>query len=962
MYTAIFVVLFGLGAILLIGGLRSGIKGRIVLGAFLVIFMPLFYWLMDFWGEMLWFQSIGYGQRFWIVELSQIAMAVASFVVTGLVVLFILKNMPASFNTGKYLAIGLSAFIAGVWGFTNWELILKFWYGVSTEVYDPILEKNTGFYLFKLPFYNSFTGVLTSIFIISLIASLLPILIKPGKEPSFRAVEGFEFISQQTYRPFFVSFALLLITLGISQYLNRFNLLYSDWGAVSGPGWTDVNIRLPGYTIMSIVIIVFGVGSLIPGIRHWFRKLIWKTKITATPAPPFIILTMTLILGAIWFIVLVALPNLLQQIAVEPNEITYERPYIANNIEFTQKAFKLDKVQERQFAATDTFTPQMVESNPQIFNNIRLWDYRALDEVYKQFQEIRLYYEFHDVDIDRYTFGDQYREVMISAREMETSNLPTQSQTFVNKRFKYTHGFGLTMATVNEFTNQGLPNLVIKNIPPVSTYPELEVTEPRIYYGELTDSHVVVNSEEEEFDYPEGDENKYIQYPGNGGVQISNIWRKFLFGYKFDGTKFFLSNYPRETSRIMFHRNIRDRVGTLAPFLKFDDDPYVILADGGIKYIIDAYTTSTYYPYSEPYDARERLDESGSGSTFTYTITQRKFQGDNYLRNSVKVVVDAYDGSVDFYVFEPEDPLIQVWDQIFPGMFKSRDEMPESVEDHIRYPADMLLTQGLVYAKYHMTDPTVFYNQEDLWIRATEKYYSEVQAVEPYYIMWEPENMEQPDFIVMLPFTPKNRQVLIGWIAGMCDPENYGTFISYQFPKDKRVLGPQQVETKIDQDAHLSGQLTLWDQRGSNVIRGNVLAIPVENTIVYVEPIYLQAETAAYPELRLVAVMHNDDLSYAESFDEALQGLFGDEAIVADEADTPDEAMVQTQTGALQEVESGNIQSLIESANQAFEDYLRYTGDKQFQNASEALDRLEDLLNELSQQNDVDVRITDTIQ
>ncbi len=958
MYTIIFIVLFGLGAVLLIGGLRNQIKGRIILGAFLVAFTPLFYWFMDFWGEMLWFQSVGYGQRFWIVELSQIAMAVTSFLITGLLVLFILKNVPKNFNGGKYIAVGLSAFIGGVWGYTNWELILKFWYGTSTEVLDPILAKNTGFYLFDLPFYNSITGVFTSIFIIALIASLLPILIKPGKEPSFRQVEGFEFLSAKTYKPFYVSFALLLLVMAISQYLNRYNLMYSDWGAVSGPGWTDVNIRLPAYTIISIVIAIFAIGTLLPGFRHSFKKLIWRIKIMANPAPPFVILTMALVLGAIWFLALVAAPGLFQTLAVVPNEITYERQYIANNIEFTRKAFKLDQVQERQFAASDTFNQQMVKNNSQIFNNIRLWDYRALDEVYKQFQEIRLYYEFHDVDIDRYTFGNQYREVMISAREMETSNLPAQSQTFVNKRFKYTHGFGLTMATVNEFTNQGLPNLIIKNIPPISSYPEIEVTEPRIYYGELTDDHAVVNSEEEEFDYPEGDENKYIRYPGTGGVQISNLWRKFLFGYKFDGTKFFLSNYTRENSRIMFHRDISERVRILAPFLKFDDDPYVVLADGGIKFMVDAYTTSTYFPYSEPYDARERLDQSGSGSSFTYNVTQPKFQGDNYLRNSVKVVIDAYNGKVDFYVFEPEDPLIQVWDKIFPGMFKSRQEMPETMENHIRYPADMLLTQGIIYAKYHMTDPTVFYNQEDVWIRATEKYYSEIQPVEPYYIMWEPEKNDKPDFIVMLPFTPKNRQVLIGWIAGMCDPENYGTFISYQFPKDKRVLGPQQVETKIDQDSFLSGQLTLWDQRGSNVIRGNVLAIPVENTIIYVEPIYLQAETAAYPELRLVAVMHKDNLSYAESFDEALQGLFGKEIPIAKKAETTDDEAPDQR----EEVADQDVKALITSANQAFEDYLRYTGNKEFQNASKALDRLENLLQQLSKEEKSTKNTFDSIQ
>ncbi len=457
--------------------------------------------------------------------------------------------------------------------------------------------------------------------------------------------------------------------------------------------------------------------------------------------------------------------------------------------------------------------------------------------------------------------------------------------------------------------------------------------QPRIYYGELTNTHVVSDSEEAEFDYPEGDTNVYNHYDGTGGVRMSNLWRKFLYGWRFDGTRFLLSGYPTPESRIMFRRNIRERVRELAPFLKFDSDPYIVLAEGRLYWIIDAYATSEYYPYSEPFSAREMIEFSQQEVDRTLFAQKAGYlEGVNYIRNSVKAVVDAYNGSVDFYIFEPDDPVIQVWNRIFPDFFKPREQMPESLHQHIRYPSDLLLVQGLVLAKYHMTDPQVFYNQEDLWIRATEKYYNRVQPVQPYYIMWKPPKSEKLQFTLILPFTPKRRQVLIGWIAGMCDPPDYGKLIVYKFPKDQRVLGPQQVETKIDQDRFLSGQLTLWDQRGSNVIRGNVLAIPVEDTLIYVEPIYLQAETAAYPELRLVVVMHNDRLSYAESFDKALAGIFEE-----------GEAPVPVAIG-----EAAGMDDLIQRANTAFEDYLRYIGEKQFDLSSQALGELQQILEQLT--------------
>jgi uncharacterized membrane protein (UPF0182 family) len=470
--------------------------------------------------------------------------------------------------------------------------------------------------------------------------------------------------------------------------------------------------------------------------------------------------TAWLAIAALWFLGLVALPNLVQFLVVEPNEITFEKPYIAHNIAFTRRGFRLHAVEDRQFPAAEQLTRSMVAESEHLLSEARLWDVRALDSVYRQFQEIRLYYAFHDVDIDRYALGDRYRQVMVSARELEQRNLPEQSQTFVNQRFKYTHGYGLTLATVRDFTPDGLPNLLVKDIPPRAELAELQVERPQIYYGELTGDPAVVRSREPEFDHPSGDKNVTSVYSGSGGVRLENLWRKFVFGWKFDGTRFFFSTYMTPETRILFHRQVRDRVATLAPFLEIDEDPYVVLVDGRLYWIVDAYTTSGYYPYSEPYSGREEIAAGGASG---------RLRGANYARNAVKVVVDAFDGTTALYVFDPEDPLIRVWRRAFPGLFREAAEMPPGLRAHVRYPHAFLLAQGLVYAKYHMADPEVFYNQEDLWVRATEKYYARVQPVEPYYVMWQLPGSQSAEFVLILPFTPKNRQVLIGWIAGLSD-------------------------------------------------------------------------------------------------------------------------------------------------------------------------------------------------
>jgi uncharacterized membrane protein (UPF0182 family) len=644
------------------------------------------------------------------------------------------------------------------------------------------------------------------------------------------------------------------------------------------------------------------------------------------------------VLALAWFLGLWVVPGLFQSLIVEPNEITLEKPFIEHNIHFTRHGFNLQDVEEREYPVVDQLPPKPDDGGQRLYENIRLWDWRALDSVYQQFQEIRLYYEFTDVDVDRYTIQGDYRQMMISVREMQIDNLPPDSQTFVNRRFKYTHGYGLTLTDVSEFTADGLPDLLIKDIPPKSRYPELDVSRPQIYYGELTDKYVVVNSEEKEFDYPSGDRNVYLHYDGQGGVLINSFWRKLIYAYKYGGLKFLLSGYPTPRSRIMFHRQIKERVRTLAPFLEFDSDPYIVLVDGKLYWILDAYTRSGLFPYSSRFTSAVARQARSASTPLVEQLGD--LRDVNYVRNAVKAVVNAFDGSVQLYVFEPRDPLIKTWSNVYEGLLLPAERMPKGLRRHIRYPADMLVLQGEVYAKYHMTDPTVFYNQEDLWVQATEKYYDHIQPVEPYYIMWQQPDQKELEFVLMLPFTPKNRQVMIGWIAGMCDGDNYGRFLVYQFPKDKRVLGTQQVETKIDQDSYLSGQLSLWDQRGSNVIRGNVLAIPVQNTILYVEPIYLQAETAAYPELRLVAIMHQDKLSYAETFDKALAGLFDLQAPVAG---------AQTSKPGDQTAKSiDQTERLIRRANQAFERYLQLLGDKQFMQTGKALEDLQKALEQLA--------------
>ncbi|WP_437589052.1 UPF0182 family protein [Sorangium sp. So ce1000] len=975
MYVLVILVLLGAGAALITRGMWMRRRLPVAAGALLVVSTLAFFGFLSFWGEYLWFAELGYTARFWKVTLARLISALVAAALGGLVVFLLTR--PARSRGARRIPTLLGAALGAVWGFLGWEVILRFLERAPTELRDPILGRSTSFYLFSLPFHDAVYFLLWALALFALAGAAVDAGLAsvrrtvpypaaehveappaehveappaehveaPPAEPPAERVTAPEIVAPATagaarYRAVFYSLGALALVVAWGRWLAAYHLMYSPWGVVVGPGWTDVHVRLPATRIVAVIAALVGIALFLPPVQRALCRLAAGERMAGRRALAGLAALPALLVAVPWALGMYVLPLLFQWLKVVPNELALERPYLAHNIAFTRAGFRLHDVEVTEFPVSDRLTRETLANNQDLLSEVRLWDARALNAVLHQFQAIRLYYEMPGVDIDRYTVGDRYRQVMLAPRELNAENLPREHQTFVNRRFKYTHGYGVAMASAHDFTHDGQPNLLVEDIPPVSASPELAVERPEIYYGETTHGYVVANSREPEFDYPSGSENVYTRYAGTGGIALEGFFRKLLFGWKLGGTSFLVSGIPTDDSRVMFRREVRERVGAIAPFLALDRDPYIVVAGGRLHWILDAYTTSSYYPYSESFFSAEgtgmsgarALGDAGGRAGFTHHLRRA-----NYVRNSVKAVVDAYDGSVRLYVFEPEDPIIQVYSRIFPGLLLPREEMPAELRAHVRYPEDFLLAQGLVYAKYHMRDPEVFYNQEDLWMRATEKYYEKVQPVEPYYVMWKPPGEGRPEFTLILPFTPKNRQVLIGWIAGMSDGDNYGRMLAYKFPKETRVLGTQQMDTKIDQDPVLSAQLSLWSQRGQKVIRGNALVIPVEDTLLYVEPIFLQADTAAYPELRVVVLMHGDRMSYASSLDAALRGL-----VEGGPPPTPAAAGLPGVPEA-----PGALAGLAQRANDAFASYLRLLGERRFHEAAAALEALSRTLEEL---------------
>jgi uncharacterized membrane protein (UPF0182 family) len=894
---------------------------KLIIGFFALLALVLLWTGISIYPEWLWFENLNFSPVFWTMLLSKFGFGLVIWLLLILIIttnLYAAKRLSAtprqgagpregadyfsqigiSTNTSNILLIAfvlIGGFIIASQGSGQWDMVLRYLYQKPFGDTDPIFGRDIGFYIFSLPLY---VFILNGLFFLILLAGLLTVVwyLKDGALQIIdESVQGEEkplslpkiTISLHAKKHLLFLAGIIALLLAWGYYLKIYGLLYSTQGPAFGASYTDVHIKVLANRILIIVSVAFAF-MLFLNIFRFRLKWVW-------------------ISGAIWLgaVLLLAdiLPIVVQKLVVKPNELAREMPYIAYNIDHTRKAYHLNKIETVDFPVNDQLSREDIERESVTIQNIRIWDERPLLQTYRQIQGIRLYYDFNNVDVDRYIIDKQYRQVMLAAREMVVNQLPPQANTWVNRHLTYTHGYGLACNPVNEVTREGLPRLFIKDLPP-SFEMDLKVERPEIYYGERTNEYVLVKTKANEFDYPKGDKNVYTTYEGKGGVDIKSFLRRLLFAIEFLDPQILFTTYLSPQSRIMYKRRIDRRVRSIAPFLDYDSDPYMVVSEGRLYWIIDAYTTSNMYPYSSR--SSERLKDKRL----------------NYIRNSVKVVIDAYHGDVSFYIIDEDDPIVKTYLNIFPDLFKPFGQMPADLKKHIRYPKDLFEIQAGTYRSYHMEDPQVFYNQEDLWQVPDELYGDSRQEMKPYYIIVKLPEEDKEEFLLMLPFTPSKKDNMIGWLAARSDLPNYGNLLAYKLPKEKLVYGPMQIEARVDQQTEISRELSLWDQRGSRVIRGNLLAIPVSGAFIYVEPVYLQAKqeeaenlpteppprgllggsrsrqisgpggvdrsrAAALPELKRVIVALGNRLLMEENLDKALRGLLGGETTPKEVASPP---------------------------------------------------------------------------
>ncbi len=837
--------------------MTKGKARNIILLGFIFLILPLLFSLLNLYTDWLFFTETGYTSVF-IKTLSTKIGTGLSFGIAFL--FFILVNITIANKTNfpqtdisviegvinPFKASGIEkivkpltiiagvvmAFFAAQWGAFRWEDFLLFKNSLSIGTNDPLLAKDIGFYLFRLPFIETLNGFASFTLLLTMIAVAGNYFLRGGIFIVGRLIS----VDSKVKKHIGILAGFVILNIGFGFYLDTFRLMFSEHGAFFGAGYSDIHAKLFFYRILIFITPLAGI-VFTAGILRGSRRL--------TFFPPVLVLS-------VYIIGIMIYPSVLQKFKVAPNELALETPFIEQNIKFTRLGYNLDKIEVRPFDVDYNLSGKDIEKNDATIKNIRLWDHSPLLRTYSQLQQIRTYYKFADVDNDRYTLNGEYMQVMLAPRELSYNDLP--SKTWINERLIFTHGNGLTLGPVSRISSEGLPEFMIKDIPPVSQV-DLTVTRPEIYYGELSNNYVIAKTKVPEFSYPTSEGNVYTTYEGSGGVRLDSLFKRALFSMKFKTEKILLSSDISGDSKILYYRNILDRVRTVAPFLLFDQDPYLIVKkDGRLAWIADAYTVSDRMPYSKP--------------------MERRF---NYIRNSVKVVIDAYNGSMDFYVSDPSDILIKVYSKIFPDIFKSLKEMPDELRQHIRYPHRLLQIQASMFAAYHMTDPKVFYNKENLW---------EVPAfgeifMEPYYTIMKLPDEKKEEYILLLPYTPAKRDNLAAWLAARCDEPNYGKLLIYTFPRDRLIFGPKQVDARINQDSYISQQLTLWGQHGSEVIRGSLLVIPIERSLLYVQPLYLAAsDKVGLPELRRVIAAYENDVVMEENLDLALQRLFGTKTIV----------------------------------------------------------------------------------
>lgn len=897
--------------------------------------------IINFVTDYKWFQELAYEKVFLTKLLTQIKVFVPVFLIMTLILFVYLTSLKKDYykkvnvnHSGisegkiKLLTLIASIFIAFISSITVsgnlWFDILKFVNGENFNFIEPIFNKDISFYIFQLPLFNKiyllsisfiFTiFIVTIIFYVIMMALRRPTLIEVNSEQEFNL--GFRGLNNINLNKIFeiaikqltALAVIFFVLLGAGYYLKSFELLYSPRGVVYGASFTDINVVL--WRNRAIMIL-----SIISALLIIFASRKRKLKLAVIGPALMIIVSILANVGSI----------LVQNYIVSPDEIAKEKKYIDYNIGYTQKAYGIENIEQKSFPVEYNITKEVLEENADTISNIRINDKRPTKLVYNQKQGIRQYYKFNDVDVDRYTIDGKYTEVYLSPREFDINVFKEDKQSFLNKHLIYTHGYGIAMSPVNKVNSAGLPKMIIENIPPINLVEGFEVTRPEIYFGELTNDYIITNTNVKEFDYPSGNTNEDTVYEGKAGVNLGGI-NKLLFSYKNRSMKMLLANGIDSSSKIIFNRNIHDRVKKIMPYIEYDPDPYVVLDEGKIYWIMDGYTLSDSYPYSEP------INENGV----------------NYIRNSVKIVIDAYNGDTTYYVADKNDPIINTYRNIFPQLFKDLKEMPEGLQSHVRYPQLLFDIQAEIYRVYHMNDPKVFYNKEDEWNIAQEKYEADSQDVESNYLMMSLPDEDKEEFLLSIPYTPKGKPNMTGLLIGRSDGENYGNLVIYKLPKSKNVYGPMQIENRIDSDANISKEFSFWNQQGSKVIRGNLLTIPINNSLLYVEPVYLKAEAAeSLPEMKKVIVAYGDKIIMEDTLEEALDKMFGgNKPNVPTKPSQPTTPNVPVNPN--QPIDDLSTGELITKANQVFTDAVSAQKNGDWATYGDKLSELESILNKLN--------------
>lgn len=887
--------------------------------------------LIRFATNYLWFSELGYTGTFLTKVVAYFKLGIPVFIISSLVFFFYLRALKNRFNkvTGmtpdkatqakihKTLNFGsavLGIIYSVLFVSTIWFDWLSFTNQTAFGKTDPVFGMDVSFYFFTLPLLKRFLGMgLGLLFMLVLLTVGFMLLLmnvqpKSGEDHVYDLNE-FRFrndirsiLNRNIFSNAIVKIGILgslaLVLIAFTNVISVYDLVYSPRGAAYGASFTDILIALPGYWILAGVALI-GAGLFLFGAlkRRWRFMLVGPAVLLVVAVG--IALTETAV----------------QNFIVDPDERAKERTYIGYNIKNTQDAFGLSAVQTLEFPAEDTLQLSDLKDNADIIKNIRINDYKPLKMTINQLQGIRLYYEFNDVDIDRYMIDGEQRQVFLAARELNQDKL--QQKTWVNSHLQFTHGYGVALSPVNEVTAEGQPVLMIKDIPPVTLKPELAIKRPEIYFGEFTNNYIIVNAREKEFDYPKGSDNVYVNYEGTAGIPL-NFVNRVLFSIREKTLNPLISNALNADSRIILNRNILGRAQTIMPWLQYDQDPYIVInqEDGKLYWIVDAFTVSNRYPYSQPHAS-----------------------GVNYMRNSVKVVVDAYSGEINYYVYDKTDPLVMTYQKIFPELFKSADKMPAGLVPHIRYPQDFLDIQADIYKRYHVNNPDVFYNGEDIWDIAQEKYMQEQTQVESNYMMFRLPGEKEMEFILNIPFTPKDKSNMNALMMARNDGAHYGKIFVYRFPKDKLVQGPQMLESRIDQDTVISQQLTFWDQKGSQVLRGNLMSIPLKDSILYVEPIYLQSSgERSLPEMKRVVVSYGVKVVMEETLQKALDRLFGAEE------PAPQTPAAPQAPGAAGTPIPGEAQALVQQAKSLIDSSVQ-----SIEQLKQVLDQLTQLVNQAEQ-------------